>query len=62
MCGSNEEGLLIYDTEEDLFFFWDGSQWIPYPGNGNGDQWGGQGKYFHPQDYNLGEELRFIQE
>lgn len=22
----------------------------------------GQGKYFHPEDYNLGEELRFIQE
>lgn len=42
LCGPNEEGLVVYDTEEDLFFFWDGSQWIPYPGNGSGDQWGGQ--------------------
>ncbi|MGB0456831.1 MAG: hypothetical protein ACPGGH_00760 [Chitinophagales bacterium] len=40
LCGPNEEGLVVYDTEEDLFFFWDGSQWIPYPGSG--DQWGGQ--------------------
>ena len=42
LCGPNEEGLVVYDTEEDLFFFWDGSQWIPYPGSGSGDQWGGQ--------------------
>ena len=40
LCGPNGEGLVVYDTEEDLFFFWDGSQWIPYPGSG--DQWGGQ--------------------
>ena len=42
LCGPNEEGLVVYDTEEDLFFYWDGSQWIPYPGSGSGDQWGGQ--------------------
>ena len=42
LCGPNEEGLVVYDTEEDLFFYWDGSQWIPYPGIGSGDQWGGQ--------------------
>ena len=94
LCGLNEEGLVVYDTEEDLFFYWDGSQWIPYPSSGSGDQWGGLpnhevswtiyaerndiymqshpelrnpevakkpfniGKYFHPQNYNLGEEYR----
>ena len=25
LCGPNEEGLVVYDTEEDLFFYWDGA-------------------------------------
>ena len=29
VLGTGEDGLLVYDTNDKLFYFWDGTQWVP---------------------------------
>jgi hypothetical protein len=30
--GTSEEGLLVFDTDLNFYFFWDGAQWVQLPG------------------------------
>jgi hypothetical protein len=34
----NEDGLIVYDKNDKLFYFWDGLAWIPYPQGIDTDQ------------------------
>jgi hypothetical protein len=29
--GSNDKGLLVFDPIDNLFYFWDGTKWVPFP-------------------------------
>lgn len=33
--GNADASLLVYDTNDNLFYFWNGTQWVPFPTNGN---------------------------
>ncbi|MEZ5008607.1 MAG: tail fiber domain-containing protein [Chitinophagales bacterium] len=33
---TTDRGLLTYDPADELFYFWDGTVWIPFPGGGGG--------------------------
>lgn len=37
---NNEKALVVYDTDDNLFYFWDGANWISYPSvtSGTDDQ------------------------
>jgi len=41
-AGVAEAGLLVYGASDNLFYYWDGTQWIPFPsatGTGADDDW-----------------------
>lgn len=29
--GNTDAGLLVYDTNDNLYYFWDATQWVPFP-------------------------------
>lgn len=33
--GNIDASLLVYDSDDNLFYFWNSSQWIPFPESGN---------------------------
>jgi hypothetical protein len=33
-AGNTEAGLLVYDTNDNLYYYWNGTQWIPFPQTG----------------------------
>ncbi len=36
-----DNGMMVYDKDVNLFFYWDGTQWVQV-GSGSGDDWGTQ--------------------
>ncbi len=36
-----DNGMMVYDKDMNLFFYWDGTQWVQV-GSGSGDNWGTQ--------------------
>lgn len=35
-AGNTDAALLVYDTNDNLFYYWDGTQWIGFPQTGSG--------------------------
>lgn len=50
--GTTEEGLLIYNTTDSEFNYWNGSLWIAFPAAGTDDDWHEESLTTAPNDIN----------
>jgi hypothetical protein len=41
--GPNDEGYIVYDTNDDVFYYWDGTQWLPIAASGTSGTSGSSG-------------------